>query len=76
MQAQAAKFRKADAADVAALSAIAAIASLAAAPVVEHHGCGWFDSSYELGTGLVVTEQQDSVLFELWSQILGGLSLH
>ena len=41
---------------------------IAALPVPEHRGCGWFDSSHELREGLVVTEDGDDALFQLWSQ--------
>ncbi|MCV2362960.1 hypothetical protein LNV23_05775 [Paucibacter sp. DJ1R-11] len=34
------------------------------------HGCGWFDSSYELRQGLVVTEDTDTCLLQLWAQAL------
>ena len=34
------------------------------------HGCGWFDSSYELSQGLVVTEDSDTCLLQLWAQAL------
>jgi hypothetical protein len=33
-------------------------------------GCGWFDSSYELSQGLVVTEDTDTCLLQLWAQAL------
>lgn len=34
--------------------------------------CGWFDSSYELNTGLQVTEEQDPSLLQLWARVLNG----
>lgn len=37
-----------------------------------HCGCGWFDSSYELNTGLQVTEDQDPSLLQLWARVLSG----
>ena len=57
-------------------------AAVPAAPVMpaggqqQGFGCGWFDSSYELSEGLVVVEEADSVLFQLWSQAQGGRQLH
>lgn len=36
-------------------------------PPGERVGCGWFDSSYELHEGLIVTEDVDLCMFELWS---------
>jgi len=35
-----------------------------------NRGCGWFDSSYELSQGLVVTEDTDTCLLQLWAQAL------
>jgi hypothetical protein len=37
-----------------------------------HCGCGWFDSSYDLNTGLQVTEDQDPSLLQLWARVLNG----
>ena len=28
--------------------------------------CGWYDSTFELCTGLEVTEQDDDTLYQLW----------
>ncbi len=62
-----------DAADRAALTAMAAID---ASQALEHQGCGWYESSYELGIGLVVIEEPDDCVFDLWLQAHGGRSLH
>lgn len=37
-----------------------------AGPAVEHFGCGWFDSTYELNEGLAI-EEVDPALFQLWA---------
>ena len=31
--------------------------------------CGWFDSSHELSQGLVVTEDVDTDLLQLWARV-------
>lgn len=42
----------------------------------EPAGCGWFDSSYELGEGLVVTEDFDRCVFTLWSELAPAQTMH
>lgn len=37
--------------------------------------CGWFDSSFELNQGLVISEESDEALLALWCQ-QGGAALH
>ena len=44
----------------------------AMAPEPAYCGCGWFDSSYELHTGLQVSEDQDPSLLQLWAMVLSG----
>jgi hypothetical protein len=63
-----------DAADAAALTAMAAIA----APLpAERPACGWYESSHDLRVGLIVIEEPDRCLFELWALARqGGRSLH
>lgn len=42
----------------------------------EPAGCGWFDSSFELGAGLEVTEDFDLCLFTLWSELAPARTVH
>ncbi|MEJ6004675.1 hypothetical protein WG899_03875 [Paucibacter sp. AS339] len=35
-----------------------------------HFGCGWYDSSYDLNSGLQVTEELDPSLLQLWARVL------
>lgn len=37
--------------------------------------CGWFDSSFELSQGLVISEEADETVLALWCQ-QGGAALH
>ena len=63
-----------DAGDIAALTAMAAIATPMPAG---RHGCGWYESSHDLRTGLIVIEEPDRCLYELWTLAQeGGRSLH
>lgn len=36
------------------------------APAGKPESCGWFDSSFDLATGLEVIEQDNDTLFQLW----------
>lgn len=38
--------------------------------------CGWFDSSYELSQGAVVTEELDASVLQLWAWAAGAATLH
>jgi len=32
---------------------------------IEPKGCGWYDSSFELASGLEISEQDDDLLYQL-----------
>lgn len=61
----------APAATVAATAATAPAAAAELSPAVadDRFGCGWFDSSLDLNEGLVVVEDFDPILFELWAAL-------
>ena len=54
----------------AVLKSVASLEFLDPAPV--RGGCGYFDSSFELSQGLLVTEELDPTLLQLWARVLDG----
>jgi hypothetical protein len=54
----------------AAIHSAASLEFLDPAPV--RGGCGYFDSSFELSQGLMVTEELDPSLLQLWARVLDG----